>query len=180
MLGEGPLGREPLLGEGLLQDSAPSVCSSISTKHVFIQKVQRRAGGPRFVDGGVAEAVAMVMRDRKHLLGYSGPNDRHETQAGAGAAGRGAGRVAAVLAALAGTALQRLPAAEVGGGVRRGQTGQLAIRLRHGETTGLIKASKETSKPDLSEEGWRCGHTCDRLSSPLSAATRPCSPLERT
>lgn len=108
------LGEGPLLGAGLLlEDSAPSVCSSITTRQVFVlQKVQRGAGGPRFVgSAAVAEAVAMVMRDGKHLLGYSVSNDRHESQVGGGAAGRSVCRVDAVLVALVGTPLQIRPAA---------------------------------------------------------------------
>lgn len=84
--------------------------------------------------GAVDETVAMVTRDGKHLLGYSASNNRHEAQVGPGAAGRGIGHVVPVLVPLVLTMLLGLPAVYFGGGVRRRQTGQLAVSLERRET----------------------------------------------
>lgn len=84
--------------------------------------------------GAVDETVAMVTRDGKHLLSYSVSNNRHEAQVGPGAAGRGFGHVVPVLVPLVLSMLLGLPAAYFGGGVRRRQTGQLAISLEQRKT----------------------------------------------
>lgn len=84
----------------------------------------------------VAEAVAVVMGEGKHLLGQRVPNDGHETQTGSRAAGPGLGvavlGVVAVLVLLVLMVAQGLHVLDgkLRGGVGRGQAGQLSVTLR--------------------------------------------------
>lgn len=90
----------------------------------------------------VAETVAVVMREGKHLLGHRVPNNRHEAQTGSRAAGSRLGAVVlgvvAVLVLLVLMVMQGLHVldGQLGGGVRRGQARQLSISLRQRLHTG--------------------------------------------
>lgn len=84
----------------------------------------------------IAETVAMVMSERKGLLGQRVSDNGHEAQTGSGAAGARFGvavlGVVAVLVLLVLMVPQGLHVlnGELWGGVRRGQAGQLSISLR--------------------------------------------------
>lgn len=135
---------EGLLGVVMKRDcssssSSTSCCChhSLIVGHLpLLGEVQGRRRSTCSMSCSVAETVAVVMREGKHLLGQRVPDHRHETQTGPGAAGPGRGvvvlGVVAVLVLLVLMVPQRLHVLDgkLRGGVGRGQAGQLAIRLR--------------------------------------------------
>ena len=145
---------EGLLGVVMKRDCSSSSSSSSCCCHhslivgdlPLLRQVQGGRGSTCSMSCSVAETVAVVMREGKHLLGQRVPDHRHETQTGPGAAGPGRVVVLGVVAVLVLLVLmvpQHLHVLDgkLRGGVGRGQAGQLAIPLRQRLNTGQCETA---------------------------------------